>query len=353
MGKALPRTPFRIRDTLNVLFLLLGIGLFALLLVRLDAATIGEQLESIGWFVVPSVLAYVGNQLAATRAWQVLLRSAGQDPGYAAMLRVMWMGHAINALTPGGSVGEVAKTTFLSRRGVPTTETVASLIIYNIQNAFVIGCFNLVAALLCVIFLPTMRDATLPILAGSALSFAGIAVFFVVVSKSLAARTVRVLRRLPFLARWINESALHRAEQVDDSVRSILHGHRRAVVRAGLWIVLVRVMQVVEVGFLLIPIVPSDQLVLVALLTQVSSQLIVWIGAFVPSQVGVMAAGTAGVFKLANLDPASGFAVAVARRVRTVFGIAVGLGLGAHAQLHSIATKRDGTDASNRPTDGS
>jgi len=328
----------------NRFFLLAGIILFAVLLTRLDAGTIWEQLKRIGWFVIPSILAYVGNQLAAARCWHVLLRPIGQDPGYGAVLRIMWMGHAINAITPGGGAGEIVKTTMLARSGIPATGIVASLIVYNIENTLVVGAFNFAAAILCWWLAPELHDATVPIVIGAGAAFVIITVIFLIVRSSMAGRTVRMLRRTPLVKRWITEPLIEKADQVDASVTSTFVEQRRAVLSAAFWATIVRVMQIFEVVFLLIPVVPNDLLVVVTLLVQVTSQLIVWIAAFVPSQVGVLAAGIAGVFKLANLDPASGFAVAVARRARWVFGVGVGLALGAHAQLRAI---RDDTTVSH------
>ena len=101
-----------------------------------------------------------------------------------------------------------------------------------------------------------------------------------------------------------------------------------------------RLCQIGEVGFLLYPLIGGRHVVLLAVLMQTVSQIINWAAAFIPGKLGVLEAGNIGLFKLAGLDPTAAFAVVLARRVRTILGIGIGLLLGLQVLLARRRTER-------------
>jgi putative membrane protein len=63
-----------------------------------------------------------------TRSWQILLPAAGR-PRFVTLLRLRWMGEAINGVLPVGQVGgDLARAHLVAARGVPRADAAASMV---------------------------------------------------------------------------------------------------------------------------------------------------------------------------------------------------------------------------------
>ncbi len=147
-----------------------------------------------------------------------------------------------------------------------------------------------------------------------------------------------MLGRLPFVTIADDSPWVARASELDARMADFVETRPAAVRKAAFFSLMVRLFQVGEVWFLLEPLSPEGPTLLIAILLQTVSQLIGWLAAFVPAQVGVLEGGSAGLFALAGLDPATAFAVVVARRARVIISVAIGLLLTSRSVLFQKRT---------------
>lgn len=89
--------------------------------------------QALGVLSVASILAVclyrVVTLLLNTRAWQVLLPPSCR-PSFRTLLRLRWMGEAINGLLPVGQVGgDVARARLIAARDVPPADAAAAMVV--------------------------------------------------------------------------------------------------------------------------------------------------------------------------------------------------------------------------------
>jgi uncharacterized protein (TIRG00374 family) len=324
----MPREPKKSRSTVvNSVFLAVGLVLFVVLLVRLDARTIGAQLQRVGPFFAGAFACYVGNLFFASLSWRATIDPRHSQARTMDLWHAFWAGHALNAVTPGGGAGEFLKASLL-RGKLEGRELATSIILYNGINAVVAAGIAVIGAAVCFVFLDVPRNATGVVLAGALVVLALFLMLLWWIRSGAASHVVRVARRVP-LVRLGNESDLaEKAAEIDRRMGVFMRSRPAALARAVLFATCVRVFQIGETGLLLYPLMPGEPIVLIAILMQTASQLIIWIAAFVPAKLGVLEGGNAGLFELAGLDPATAFTVVLAKRLRMVLGVAIGLALG-------------------------
>jgi uncharacterized protein (TIRG00374 family) len=311
----------------NSVVLAVGLVLFIFLLVRLDARTIAAQLQRVGPFFVGAFLCYVANLFFGALTWRATIEPRHSQASVMDLWQAFWAGHAINAVTPAGGAGEFLKASLL-RGKLEGRELATSLILYNGINAAVTAGVAVLGAVICFVFLDVPRDATGVVLGGSTVVLVLFLLLLWWIRSGAASHVVHLAKKLPFVRIDDDAALTERAAEIDRRMRVFMHERPAALTRAVFFCFCVRLFQVAETGFLLYPLMPGEEIVLIAILMQTASQLIVWIAAFVPAKIGVLEGGNAGLFKLAGLDPATAFTVVLAKRLRMVLGIAIGLALG-------------------------
>ena len=314
-------------QALNALFLGLGLLLFIALLARLDPQAILHKLARIGWMFVPAFLAYVSSQLLSTMTWRSCVPPNSSHASYWDLLKVFWAGHALNTMTPGGGMGEVLKASLL-RGKVGGRPLVASLILYNAINSTSVAVAAVLGALICVLWLDAPLVATMPLLVVSLIAVLGFFVLLWLVRRGSLSKALTVAQRLPFVSFRDPQAIADQARDVDQLMCQFFRERPGHVVRAALFSSGARIAQVIEMWCLLKPLVTEGNVFLIALLTTTASTLITWVTAFVPGQVGTLEGGSAAIFQLAGLNPALGVTAIIARRLRTVLGVGIGLLLG-------------------------
>lgn len=325
----MPREPKKSRSTIiNSVFLAVGLILFIVLLVRLDAGTIGAQLQRVGPFFLGAFVCYVANLLFASLSWRVTINPRHSQASVMDLWHAFWAGHAINAVTPGGGAGEFLKASLL-RGKLEGRELATSIILYNGINAAVAAGAAVIGAAICFVFLDVPRDATGVVLAGALVVLILFLTLLWWIRSGAASHVVRVARRVPWVRLGNQSDLAEKATEIDRRMSVFMRTRPAALARAVFFSCCVRVFQIAETGLLLYPLMPGEEVVLIAILMQTASQLIVWIAAFVPAKLGVLEGGNAGLFELAGLDPATAFTVVLAKRLRMVLGIGIGLALGA------------------------
>lgn len=318
----------------NLAMVVLGIALFVVLLVEMDAESVGEQLRIAGWSLLPAFAFYLLNLCASTMSWRETVQPGdhGHRPPFSPLLKAFWAGHGINGVGI-AAAGEVVKGNILARV-VKGEEVVASLVIYGFINMATEITTTVIGAGICLLWLDLPRDVIWVIFAASLAFCVGILLLRWLIRARMAGRLVRLAGKLPFV-NYVDAAKIEqKAEIVDERIRGYRKQRPASFRRAVAWAVVARVLRLGEFVVLLYALLPDRDLsflVLFALLTQTTMQLITWSLAFIPGRVGVLEGGSALLFELVGLGPELGLSVAILRRVRRVAGLSVGLVIAAKA----------------------
>ncbi len=320
----------RIVAMLNLVFLVLGLILFVLLVLKLDTAEVGLRLRGLGWGFVGLMILFVLGALVSTAAWRSVIDPARSRARFIDLLVAFWAGSAVNAVTPGGTFGEVFRGT-LMRDKVDSEEIVASLVIFNFMGYVSMLLFNLLGPLLCLLLLdlPLRVVAVVFVLSLAFFLPCGLVYFFL--RRGAAGIVVAVIRRLPLVRLRDPAGLLEKAHRIDRCIAEFRIRRPRQFAAAVAWLAVARLVQAADYLVLLPALVPGRSLLwlgLVTLLIHSTSQLLSWALTFIPSQIGVAEGKTALLFRLLGFDPVVGLTMEIVRHLRAVIGIALGLLLG-------------------------
>jgi uncharacterized membrane protein YbhN (UPF0104 family) len=326
-----PRRRVRPVALLNVAFLLIGAALLTALILKLDTAQIAARIRQVGWGMFAVVcLYYPLGLLVTTAAWRHTIDPARSRARFRDLLAAFWAGAALNAVTPGGSLGEVWRGTIM-RGKVDSDEIVASLVIFNFMSTVSMLLFNLLGPLLCLALLDLPHKTVGAVFAIALAFMIPWVVVYLLLRRGAVGLLVRLIGKLP-LVRLRNPEALQaRARTVDVRIREFRARRPRDFWLTVLWLAVARVVQAADYLPLLLVLVPGRPvwwLVLVAFLTQTAAQLLSWALAMIPSGIGAQEFNSMKLYGLLGLDPVVGFTMEVIRHIRMPLGIAVGLVLG-------------------------
>jgi uncharacterized protein (TIRG00374 family) len=309
---------------LRTAFLFLGVAVLAILIWYLGPSHILDLLRRIGWSAIPILSLGVAHH--AVRA--VALRACVLTPGlvrYGDALAIRLSGEAINSLTFTGPVlAEPARAWLLERRGLTLREGFAVTITETLIYAFVTAAMSIVGLLYLV-----QRFAAEQVIARIAIGTACVLVAFLVASAIAIRRRsyliggviaglmkIGVLRgRLPDIA------AIHRMEDIMFAVLRERPGRFARIVLVDL---VAQACLVLELFWLMRALqleTPLSYPIVIEAATKIGGVA----SLLVPMQVGTAEGTYALVFTVLGLPAASGVALALIRRARSLIIAAVGL----------------------------
>jgi len=315
---------------LNLAFLGLGLILCVLLVLKLDTAEVGLRLRQVGWGFAGLMLLFVLGALVSTAAWRSTIDPARSRARFLDLLVAFWAGSAVNAVTAGGTFGEVFRGTLI-RDKVDSEEIVASLVIFNFMGYVSMLLFNLLGPLLCLILLDLPFRVVALVFVLSLAFFLPSGLLYFLLRRGAAGIVVGVIRRLPLVRLRDPAGLLEKAHRIDRCIADFRIRRPRQFAAAVAWFAVARFVQAADYLVLLPALVSGRSLLwlgLVALLIHSTSQLLSWALTFIPSQVGVAEGKTALLFRLLGFDPVVGLTLEIVRHLRAVIGIALGLLLG-------------------------
>ena len=296
-----------------------GLVLFFVLLHRLGVGAVWENLLLIGWGFAP----IVGQEMAAitfnTLGWRWAFPPPRPSLPFWPLAVARLAGDAINNLTPTATMGgELIRARML---GTPDSSAVwASVAIAKISQAFSQVIFIGAGMLLVATPLPAGFHRALVIGVG-----------FIAISLVLAIALQRrgmFVAGIAMLERLGLPVPLHvgeRLRKLDEDVARFYSDPRPFLVSCayffGGW-----TMGVVEI-YLILHFLEIGASWRRALTIEVLSTSIDAVLFFVPAKVGTQEGGKVLIFTILQLDPAKGFALGIARRIRELFWSFVGLAL--------------------------
>jgi uncharacterized protein (TIRG00374 family) len=309
---------------LRTAFLFLGVAVLAILIWYLGPSHILDLLRRIGWSAIPILSLGVAHH--AVRA--VALRACVLTPGlvrYGDALAIRLSGEAINSLTFTGPVlAEPARAWLLERRGLTLREGFAVTITETLIYAFVTAAMSIVGLLYLV-----QRFAAEQVIARIAIGTACVLVAFLVASAIAIRRrsyliggVIAGLMKIGMLrGRLPDIAAIHRMEDIMFAVLRERPGRFARIVLVDL---VAQACLVLELFWLMRALqleTPLSYPIVIEAATKIGGVA----SLLVPMQVGTAEGTYALVFTVLGLPAASGVALALIRRARSLIIAAVGL----------------------------
>lgn len=308
---------------------LLGFGcvLFVYLLVRLDAAKIFSLLLSVGWYFGLIAATYAGHQLVRAFAyWRCATPSP--HPSYWDILRIRLSGEAVQFLTfTGPLLAEPAKMWLLERRGLSAKQaiaaTVAEYLIYTLTSAafaivgltYLLGNFELSGVV--------SVAAKIIVYAMSAFLLA--AACAIVCRIYLIGAIIKLAKKLPMIRNRVHFQ-VQDVREMEDLLFVVLLDQPLRLLSILTAEFAAQAFLVLEL-FILLHATREPFSILKPFLIEGASKFIGLAFFFIPGQVGAAEGTYALIFKTIGLSASAGFALALARRLRSVMVAGAGLAL--------------------------
>ena len=312
----------------RLLFLVLGLSLFAVVLAQSDLGAVADHVRRLGWqgaLAIPAVslLPFVVD----TWAWQVLFNPS--RPGwswFADLWKIRAVGTAISKITPVvGVAGEPIKALLLKRLyGLPYREGVASLLVVKTGNLIALVIFLGIGLALSFGDERLPKGYRLAAAAGFAVLTLGIVAFFLVQRLRISSALGRWLSRGPLGQRV--SRALNALHEFDDRLTlAYTRDGVRFLISTFLtfmnWVFGVLELYLIF-WFMNHPVPVADAIVIAATVELVRAGIF-----FIPASIGAEEAALAVVVTAITADTGLGLAVAFVRRYRELLWIAYGVWL--------------------------
>lgn len=301
-------------------FLLGGIVLFAVLILRIGFRTVLENLRLIGW----GFTLIIAQELLAATANTFGWRHAFPRPRAAISFRRLFAarvaGDGINCVTPTATIGgEFVRARMIEDVADPTTVW-ASVAVAKITQTVAQVVFILVGLLFVATHTPLPAVVRDGLLVSVPLFAATVALAVVLQRRGLFTTGVRLLRRLRLPVPTRVGKQLRR---LDDEIRRIYAAPASFLLSTGFFL-LGWMCGLLEIYLILhfLQVGASWQR---ALSIEALSVTIDGLFFFVPAKAGTQEGGKVLIFTLLGLDPAKGFTLGIVRRIRELSWAGIGL----------------------------
>lgn len=302
--------------------LVAGIVLFLVLLYRLGVGTVWENLLLIGWGFAPILGQEIGAIVANTLGWRWAFPPPRESIALWPLTEARLAGDAINNLTPTATMGgEVIRARMLAET-LDSNVVWASVVIAKISQAASQIVFILAGLLLVLGSTPLPPALERGLLIGLGLIATGVAVAVVLQRRGMFVFAIELARRVGLP---VPDHFDERFRKLDAEVARFYQDPRAFLASLGYFFV-GWVCGVVEIYLILYFLgVGADwhrALTIEILSTSIDAILF-----FIPAKVGTQEGGKVLIFSILQLDPAKGFALGIARRIRELFWSLIGLWL--------------------------
>jgi hypothetical protein len=338
MGGAEGRAPSRWLRWLNATLLVLGAIALVWMFRAIGVDVLLDGMEEIGIGFAVAVLVHFVGQASGALALQACCGPEGQRHSYWMFLRANLAGHAINEATP-MRIGEITKFTLLAE-SMPRSQAAAALIVHNILF-IVANCILLATAPLAAIWVLGVDGhlATILMIGGGAFLLVGV-VFVLFMLRGPGELPFRLLGRV---MRQEKVDRLRIRWQSTERLWMDFTRNRRLMLTAAWSSFIARATAVVE-GIVILSFLYVDNAIALGFVSFASFQLVVWFS-FVPFQAGAAEGAAFVVFSALKVPAAFGVLVELARKVRKLVFIGLGVSLLGWHTFRSLAATRDESGA--------
>lgn len=315
--------------------LLIGIAAFVTTVWLVGLGPIEHHLRSIGWFfVVMCSVELLSSSLDGTAIY-FMAHGEGR-PSWREAVVAQIVGRGVNAVTPGGNLGEALKIGLLSQR-CPPGRIVAAVMYVGVVAIVITFCVIAIGsgATAFLFDVPPLGKVALLV---AALVAVGIAIAIIVlVHRGMLTTISKVLARIRVISDERREQWDEALSGVDARLRGSDDGeYRRHAIAC------IVISQTLQKGLLFFTILAAGYLLspgqYLALLS--AGQIVGWISSLVPMGLGMLEGGNVALFTLIGAPAALGLALAMARRVNQIVFASIGFfvlaadRVGTRVQLH-------------------
>jgi len=308
---------------------LLGFGcaLFTYLLVRLGVAQITSLLLGIGWYFGLIAAMYAGHQLIRAFAYWKCVAASGRS-SYWEIVRIRLSGEAIQFLTSTGPfLAEPSKVWLLQKQGLNIKHAVAATVLEYLIYILTSAALAIAGLTYLLTNFELSRPASvaaevLICIMGTFLLAALCAIIFRIY---LIGAIIKGASWLP----WIGKHVRFKENDVRDTEDLLFVVLRDRPLRFLLIVAIefaAQALLVLEL-FVLLKTTGKPFSILYPFLIEAATKFIGLAFFFIPGQVGASEGTYAFIFKTVGLPASAGFALAVARRLRSLLVAGAGLAL--------------------------
>lgn len=314
----------KIAKKVRHVFLLIGAVLLTVLIHKIGFKTILDNIKDIGWWLVPIFFVGLGWYLLYTLAWQQFLGRLDGSISLWELFRIKVSGEAVNTLTPASFLGGDPLRVYLLKKKFTVTQGAASVVVDRTLHSIAILTViltGIIVSLLTLDSLPLNIKYGVPVVVLIAVAF--MAFILIHQRKGFFSLVMTVCRRL-HIKRNFSEKTIARFESLDAQIIEFYEFSHK-----GFWLALAshiigRMLGVVEV-YAIGRVVSDEFTLLAALILTALSPVVNALFAFIPGALGVMEGTYSGVLYLMNINPAIGITIQIAKRLRSVVWILIGL----------------------------
>ena len=330
---------------------LLGIGLFAHLLLRAGPQTIWKQIHTVGWGLV-LIFALGGvAHVIKTWAWRLTFRCDLSGLTWSRSIGMRLISEAIAQLGIAGKVlGEGVRVSMLGP-SVPIASGISSAALDSglyILTSATISVFGITTALLIAPLSGKWRLYSSLFGVGT-LAFVGLIALAVAKRWPLLSGTTRTIGRLPWFQKWAH-SKQHVIASAEERLLSFHREAPRAFWASLMLNLLCHVLAASEV-YIVLRFMGMRVALIGALVLEGLTKLINTVGALNPGNVGTYEAGNMLITRVVGITNASGLVLALCRRARSMFW--AGIGAVCLLVMKKVSDKNKSDSESNKAEPGS
>jgi len=306
-------TPVR-RPLVSAAVAVLGTALFVYAVRQAGVTEILDGVARVGWGL-SAIVALGGLRFALrTQCWRLCLRDRGRLRFRDALLAFL-AGDAVGSVTPFGLLASEPTKVLLTKHRLATADSVASLTLENLLYSASVLAMVAFGASILLITTPLPLAVRQVVLACLAAGVVGMLLLVVLVRvRGVGAWLARRWPRLGSLISIVRD------------VRQFAQAEPRRLVAVFTLDLLYHALAVVEVFITLRWLTGSGgPTIAMAIVFEALNRVVTVVFKFVPFRVGVDEALTGALAAVVALDPAAGVALAIVRKVRSLFWAAVGL----------------------------
>lgn len=320
----------------NAVFLLIGVVAIAFLVWDTGPSTLAAGMARAGWGLVIGAVFHFCSLACDAYALKKCAGDAGLRVSYFQFLRAGIAGHAINIVTPLGTLGEITKYTLLSEH-MPKERVAAAIVIDNIL--MFLGAATVLGVLPPIIALSLGIDGPVLIvicLSSLVLAFVS-AVYWVVLNRGIGGWPFKLMRRFRLPKKRVDKIQAT-FDRVEKHWRTTA-GERGRIAIAYAAFVVSRMFNCLERAALLY-FLGHDNPVLLGILTLANTQVVAWMTAFVPLQAGTAEGSAYLFFKAIGLAGGEGVLIELLIKIRKIFSAVIGMVLlGSHTFMQFVRNK--------------
>ena len=299
--------------------------------------TIYGQLRAIGGWFAALIAVGIGMTSLDAAAVYTLTKGPGAPP-YSRVFIAQLAGSAVNAVTPGGNLGEVLKASILAEQ-TKGARVIGAVMYCGLSSLCISLVMIAIGAPLTAILMDLRDGIRLAMIAGGLVAAGVVIVVVVLVKRGMLRSVIGLAGRLRLVSAKRRKKWEAKLAEIDERISGT--GDPRGRRRATLFVLLSKLLGwfstwiiVATAGYML------DVPELAALLS--AGTLLGWLSTLVPMGLGIAEGGNYGLFKLIGAPASLGVSLALAHRVLQVFAAIIGFTVLGLYRLSQRTARRKG-----------